>query len=70
MTTEDFKQRVLPVKDKLYRLARRILNDVEESEDVVQEVFYRLWARKDEISGYKSIEAFAMIVTKTCASTK
>jgi len=64
MTTAEFKIRVLPVKDKLFRLAGRILNDVEEAEDVVQEVFYRLWMRKDEIAGYRNIEAFAMTVGK------
>ena len=70
MTTDEFKQRVLPVKDKLYRLARRILNDVEESEDVVQEVFYRLWSRKDEVTGFRSIEAFAMTITKNMCLDK
>lgn len=70
MTTEEFKQNVLPVKDKIYRLAKRILNDIEDSEDVVQEVFYRLWSRKDEIAAYKSIEAFAMVVTKNMCLDK
>jgi RNA polymerase sigma-70 factor (ECF subfamily) len=70
MTTEDFKQNVLPVKDKIYRLAKRILNDIEESEDVVQEVFYRLWSRKDELAAYRSIEAFAMVVTKNMCLDK
>ncbi len=70
MTTEEFKQKVLPVKDKIYRLAKRILNDIEESEDVVQEVFYRLWSRKDELAAYRSIEAFAMIVTKNMCLDK
>jgi RNA polymerase sigma-70 factor (ECF subfamily) len=70
MTTEEFKDRVLPVKDKIYRLAKRILNDIEESEDVVQEVFYRLWSRKDELASYRSIEAFAMIVTKNMCLDK
>ena len=70
MTTEEFKKQVLPVKDKLYRLAKRILNNIEESEDVVQEVFYRLWSRRDEVSTYKSIEAFAMVVTKNMCLDK
>jgi len=70
MTTEEFKQKVLPVKDKIYRLAKRILNDIEESEDVVQEVFYRLWSRKDDLAAYRSIEAFAMIVTKNMCLDK
>ncbi len=64
MTTAEFKIHVLPVKDKIFRLAKRILNDIEDAEDVIQEVFYKLWERKEEISGYRSIEAFAMTVTK------
>ncbi len=56
--------RVLPVKDSIFRLAKRILNDIEDAEDVIQEVFYKLWERKEEISGYRSIEAFAMTMTK------
>jgi len=70
MTTEEFKKRVLPIKDKLFRLARRILNDVEESEDVIQEVFYRLWVRKEELENYRSIEAFAMVITKNMCLDK
>jgi RNA polymerase sigma-70 factor (ECF subfamily) len=70
MTTEEFKKRILPIKDKLFRLARRILNDVEESEDVIQEVFYRLWVHKEELGNYRSIEAFAMVITKNLCLDK
>jgi RNA polymerase sigma-70 factor (ECF subfamily) len=70
MTTEEFKNRVLPIKDKLFRLARRILNDTEESEDVTQEIFYRLWARRNELENYRSIEAFAMVMTKNLCLDK
>jgi RNA polymerase sigma-70 factor (ECF subfamily) len=70
MTTEEFKNRVLPIKDKLFRLARRILNDTEESEDVTQEIFYRLWARRNDLANYRSIEAFAMVMTKNLCLDK
>ncbi|HZH68983.1 MAG TPA: sigma factor, partial [Flavobacteriaceae bacterium] len=33
---------MLPVKDKLYRLAKRILVSHDEAEDAVQEVFMKL----------------------------
>ena len=64
MTTEEFKSDVLPIKNKLYRFALRILGNSEEAQDVVQEIFIRLWSKRDKISEYRSIEAFAMTMTR------
>jgi len=64
MTVETFKIEVLPVKHKLYRLAKRLLNNVPEAEDAVQETFLRLWTKKDVLKEYRSIEAFALTITK------
>jgi RNA polymerase sigma factor (sigma-70 family) len=64
MTANEFCNRVLPFKDKLFRLARRILINTEEAEDAVQEVFYKLWLKRQELPAIKSLEAFAMVVTK------
>ncbi len=64
MTVETFKIEVLPVKHKLYRLAKRLLNNIPEAEDAVQETFLRLWSKKDDLKKYRSIEAFAMTITK------
>ncbi len=64
MTVETFKIEVLPIKNKLYRFAKRLLKNATEAEDIVQEVFIRLWSRRERLSEYKSIEAFAMIITK------
>ncbi len=64
MTLEKFKIEVLPLNNKLYRLAIRLLNNVQESEDVVQEVFLRLWSKKEALYELKSIEAFALTITK------
>ncbi len=63
MTQHEFVNKVLPIKDKLFRLARRILNETD-AEDIVQDVFYRLWSKKGDIGKYKSLEAFAMVVTR------
>jgi len=64
MTVETFKIEVLPLKHKLYRFAKRLLKNATEAEDIVQEVFIRLWSRREKLSEYKSIEAFAMTITK------
>ncbi|SDR85558.1 sigma-70 family RNA polymerase sigma factor [Gramella sp. MAR_2010_147] len=53
-----------PVKDKMYRLALRLLTSREAAEDATQEVILKLWNRKDKINHYANIEAFAMTVTK------
>jgi RNA polymerase sigma-70 factor (ECF subfamily) len=63
MTQHEFVNKVLPIKDKLFRLARRILNETD-AEDIVQDVFYRLWVKKGDLGKYRSLEAFAMVVTR------
>lgn len=70
MTLETFKIEVLPLKDKLYRLANRLLRNIPEAEDTVQEVFLRLWARREKLEQYRSIEAFAMTITKNLCLDK
>ncbi len=51
-------------KDKLYRLAKRLLVSTEEAEDATQEVLLKLWRNKKQIGTYKNVEAFAMTMTK------
>lgn len=70
MTTESFKTEVLPIKNKLYRFALRMLSNHEEAQDTVQEVFLRLWSKREKLDEYRSIEAFAMIITKNLCLDK
>lgn len=64
MTQSEFLDTVLPFKDKLYRLAKRLLISAEEAEDATQEVLLKLWAGKKQMARYKNVEAFAMTMTK------
>jgi RNA polymerase sigma-70 factor (ECF subfamily) len=64
MTQTEFIQLVMPFKDKLYRLAKRLLVSSEEAEDATQEVLMKLWAKKKGMSRYRNVEAFAMTMTK------
>ena len=59
-----FLQIINPVKDKMYRMALRLLTSKEAAQDATQEVILKLWSRKDKIKHYANIEAFAMTVTK------
>lgn len=64
MKHDEFISTVLPFKDKLYRLAKRILVSNDEAEDAVQEVYLKLWKGKEQIKNYKSPEAFAITMLK------
>ena len=64
MNQKEFLATVLPLKDKLYRLAKRLLVSSEEAEDAVQEVYLKLWKSKDQMERYRNPEAFAVTMTK------
>lgn len=64
MNKTEFTNLVFPFKDKLYRLAKRILVSKDEADDAVQEVFLKLWKGRENIANYKSPEAFAITMTK------
>ena len=64
MEQKEFLNTILPYKDTLYRLAKRLLVSSDEAEDAVQEVFLKLWKGRDKIDNYRSPEAFAVTMTK------
>lgn len=64
MDKTEFTALIMPFKDKLYRLAKRILVSKDEAEDAVQEVLLKLWNGKESIENYKNPEAFAITMTK------
>ncbi len=55
---------VNPFKDKVFRMAKRLLVSTEEAEDATQEVLVKLWHKNNSLDEYKSIEAVAMTMTK------
>jgi len=70
MNLLEFKIQVYPLKNKLFRFAKRMLDQTEEAEDVVQEVFIKLWNRRDKLDEYRSVEALAMTTTKNLCLDK
>lgn len=64
MKQSEFLNLVMPFKDKVFRLSKRLLVSNEEAEDATQELFMKLWRNKEKISSYKNVEAFAMTMTK------
>lgn len=64
MKQADFVSLVMPFKDKVFRLAKRLLVSREEAEDATQEILLKLWNNKQKIGEYKNVEAFSMTMTK------
>jgi RNA polymerase sigma-70 factor (ECF subfamily) len=64
MTRLQFNNHVLQLSRRLYLVAFRFLKSREEAEDAVQEVFIRLWNKKEKLDEYDSIEALAITTIK------
>ena len=64
MKQAEFVSLVMPFKDKVFRLAKRLLVSREEAEDATQEILLKLWNNKQKIGDYKNVEAFSMTMTK------
>lgn len=64
MNQSDFMKVITPFKDRVFRLAKRLLVSTEEAEDATQEVLVKLWNNKGKLESYSSVEALAMTMTK------
>lgn len=70
MTPEEFKNRLLPIKNKLYRFALSFSNNRQEAEDTVQEVYLKMWDMRKDLKKYRSTEALMMTITKNVSLDK
>lgn len=58
MQTNEFKLEVLPLSKSMLRFAALFLKDSDASQDIVQEVFLKLWQIKDELEHIDNLKAF------------
>ncbi len=65
-----FEDRVLPVKNKLFRFAFRLLGSSEEAKDIVQEVLIRVWNGRDQLATIDNMEAWCMRITRNLSLDK
>ena len=63
----DFNKDVMPLKNKLYRLALRLLHNHEEAQDVTQETLIRLWTRRDNLATPADAETFGLTICHNLA---
>jgi len=64
MDVECFKQQFLPCHEKLYRIAFRLLGNREDAEDMLQEVYLKLWNKRNSLETIVNAEAYAVGILK------
>ncbi|MDR2917703.1 MAG: sigma-70 family RNA polymerase sigma factor [Tannerella sp.] len=64
MELETFKITVVPLREKLLAYTLRLAEGRIDVEDVVQDVFLKLWSMREKLDDYQSVEALAFKVTK------
>ena len=64
MTTEEFKNTVLPFSRKLYPMLFRILGDEEETRDALQDLMLKLWNKRRELKSCDNQPAYIVAVAR------
>lgn len=67
MQIEEFNHIVASIKDKMFRLAYRIVRDQEEARDVVQDALIKVWDKREILSNVDNKEAYTMTITRNMA---
>ena len=60
MTHAEFKKRFIPLHQRLYREAYRMLCDQFEAEDAVQNLYLRLWEQREQLENLIAPEAYCI----------
>jgi len=67
---DKFRKNILPVIDRLFRLAFSITKNKEDAEDVVQDVLFNVWKKKAEWGNIGNMEAYCFRSTRNMALDK
>ena len=70
MELNDFKSTVIPFKNIMYRLAKRLMKNAEDAEDIVQEAFLKLWVKRNDLNAGGNLQALSMITVKNLCLDK
>lgn len=70
MEIKSYKERVLPLKNQLYRLALRIVGREDRAQDVVQEVLIKVWEKRAELKEVNNLSGYCARMTRNLAIDK
>lgn len=64
MSYEEFKSQYLSLQDTLYKVAYYILESDDDAQDAVQDLYLRLWMRRDELTEIRNVKAYCLTILK------
>src|SRR4030042_3308492 len=64
MTRDEFNDIIYKQNRKLFMIAFRILRNQEEAEDIVQDIFMRMWMMGNKLDEYDDTGALAVTMTR------
>lgn len=64
MDVDSFKRLFLPLHPKLFRIAYALVENKANAEDILQDAYYKLWSRREELANVLNPEAFCVTLVK------
>lgn len=64
MDAEHFKRKFLPFHPKLFRIACALVGNKADAEDILQDAYFKLWNKRDELPDLENPEAFCVTLVK------
>lgn len=69
MTSQEFRDLILPLQNAMYRLAFVLVKREDDAADITQETILRLWQKHDEISRTLNHKAYCLTAVRNRALT-
>lgn len=70
MSLQLFLSQVMPVQQKLFRFAYRLLGNEEDAKDITQDALMKVWHQQQKMTELENVEAWCMRITRNLALDK
>lgn len=64
MNTKEFKERILPLSERIFPLVARLLGNQFSAQDAVQEIMLKLWNKRKKLANHPNIPAFVFLTAR------
>lgn len=64
MDSKEFKQKILPLSQRIFPMAARMLGDEEEAKDAVQEIMIKLWDHRKHLKTHPNMNGFVFLTSR------
>lgn len=64
MDAENFKRKFLSFHPKLFQIAYALVENKADAEDILQDAYFKLWNKRDELPDIENPEAFCVTLVK------